>query len=139
MSTELQAKIELFIDEVWNHGKLAALDEYCASNVVRQQPPYPTIEGLAAYRDFVTSTLAIWPDIKMTVEEFIVAGDTVVIRGFWTGTQTGPLRWTNLPPSGNQVKVAFCEIIHMADGKIAEGFGYHDNLGMLQQLGIESA
>ncbi|MEZ4868041.1 MAG: ester cyclase [Caldilineaceae bacterium] len=136
MSTELKTKIERFIDEVWNKGNLDALDEYCAANVVRQQPPYPTIEGIAAYRDFVASTLAIWPDIKMTVEEFIIKGETVVLRGFWTGAQTGPLRWTNLPPTGKAVKVPFCEVLHMVDDKIAEGFGYHDNLGMLQQLGL---
>ena len=138
MAIDHKAKVLHFIDEVWYKGNLAALDEFCTPTVIRHQPPYPAIEGLYAYRTNIADTRAIWPDIKMTVEEFIVNGDTVVMRGFWTGTQTGPLRWTNLPPTGKAIKVPFCEVLHMVDGKIAVAFGYHDNLGMLQQLGMGS-
>lgn len=136
MSTDLKAKVQHLIDEVWNKGNLTAADDFCAATIICHHPPYPVVEGLAAYCANIADTRAIWPDMKMTVEEMIVEGDTVVIRGFWTGTQTGPLRWTNLPPTGKAVKVPFCEVIHMVDGKIAEAFGYHDNWGMLRQLGM---
>lgn len=136
MSTELKARMQHFIDEVWNRGNVAALDAICTPNMVLLQPPYPPIEGLEAYRKYVVDTRAIFPDLHMTVEEMIVEGDSVALRGFWTGTQTGPLRWTSLPATGKKVKVAFCELIHMSGDKANEGFGYHDNLGMLRLLGI---
>jgi len=168
MSNERKTIVQSLVQEVWNGGNLAALEQFCAATIVRRQPPFPPVEGLAAYRDFLATTFAtfanilhhppypvleglaayranladtraIWPDMKMIIEEMIVEGDTVVARGFWSGTQTGPLRWTNLPPTGKAVKAPACAVYHLQDGKVIEEFEYLDNLGMLRQLGLGAA
>lgn len=136
MSTEQKANAQRFIEEVWNKGNLDALDDLCTPTVVRQQPPYPPVEGLAAYRAYIAETRAIFPDLHMTVDEMIIEGDTLVVRSFWTGTQMKPLRWNALPPNGKQVRVASCSVVHIQDGKIAEEFAYVDYLSMMQQLGL---
>lgn len=134
MSTDLKRLAHRFVEKIWNRGNLAALDDFCTATIVRHHSPFPTVEGLVAYRAFIADTRAIFPDLQMTVEEVIIEGNTVVTRVFWTGTQLGPLRWTALPPTGKPVRVALCSVVHMQDGKIAEEFAYVDQLGMLQQL-----
>lgn len=137
MSTDLKTIAARFIEEIWNQGDLAALDEFCTATIVRHHPPFPTVEGLAAYHEFIADTRAIFPDLYMAVEEIIAAGDTIVVRCFWTGTQRQALRWTELPATGKHVRVALCSVVHMQAGKIAQEFAYVDNLGMLRQLGLE--
>ena len=48
MSAEQKAIVQTLIQEVWNGGNLAALDQFYAPTIVRRQPPFPPIEGLAA-------------------------------------------------------------------------------------------
>ena len=64
----------------------------------------------------------------------IAEGDTVVVRGTTSGTQTGAMQ--GIPPTGKQFKVAGIDIFRVVDGKIVEPWDAVDQLGMLQQLGV---
>lgn len=64
---------------------------------------------------------------RNTIEDTIVEGDKVVVRisSQFTHAETG-----------KQVKRTGIIIVRVADGKITEGWGEHDRLGGLQQLGV---
>jgi predicted ester cyclase len=51
----------------------------------------------------------------------------------WTGTHTGP--FGDIPASGNRINVTSIGIDRVIDGKITEGWGELNMLGMLQQMG----
>lgn len=41
-----------------------------------------------------------------------------------------------IPPTGKEVTLKGCIVVHVRDGKIVEEFEYSDYLGFLQQLGV---
>lgn len=134
MSTEQKAIVQGLMHEVWNSGNLAALDDFCAPTIVRRQPPFPAVEGLAAYRDFLTATFATFSNLHMVADEMVVECNTVVLYGAWRAKQIGPLAWADLPATGKSFEVAYCTVLHFQAGKVVEELVYVDQLGLLQQL-----
>jgi len=75
-----------------------------------------------------------FPDGKVTIENLIVSGDTMVTQFTGEGTQRGPLG--PFPASNKRAQVRLVNIIKFdAQGKIVEAQLYYDQLSMLQQLG----
>jgi len=64
----------------------------------------------------------------------IAEGDTVVVRGTTSGTQTGAMQ--GIPPTGKKFTISGIDIFRVVDGKIVEHWDAVDQLGMLQQLGV---
>lgn len=133
MSVE-RKNVQTLIDQVWNSGNLAAIEQFYAPTIVRRQPPFPPVEGLAAYRDFLTTTFTTFADLHMTAVEMVVEDNTVVLHGTWRAQQIGPLAWANLPATGKAFAVPYCTVLHLQEDKVAEEFVYVDHLGMVQQL-----
>lgn len=75
-----------------------------------------------------------FPDLRVTVEEQVAHGNTVVTRWTTTGTHRGDL-W-GVPPTGKSFTITGVTIDRFVEGKIAESKESWDALGMLQQLGI---
>ncbi|MEZ4712969.1 MAG: ester cyclase [Caldilineaceae bacterium] len=134
MSSELKTITQSLIDQVWNGGDLAAVDQFYAPTIVRRQPPFPPVAGLAAYRAFLTATFATFANLHMTVNEMVVEGETLVLHGTWRAQQIGPLAWAELPATGKAFEAAYCTVLHFQDGKVVEELVYVDQMGLLQQL-----
>ena len=54
------------------------------------------------------------------------------------GTHTGPLKNSQgtFAPTGKKVKVRYCSVMRVTDGKVVEGRDYYDSAGILRQLGL---
>jgi steroid delta-isomerase-like uncharacterized protein len=76
-----------------------------------------------------------FPDDSWTIEELIVAGDRVVTRWTYKGTQKG--EYMGIPPTGNKVELSGILISRIENGKIVEDREEYDTLGAMQQLGME--
>lgn len=64
---------------------------------------------------------AAFPDIKRTLDEVIVSGKTVTVRGWVTGTNLGTFQ--GKAPTGNMVKIAWLGLYKLnAAGKIESGW-----------------
>jgi steroid delta-isomerase-like uncharacterized protein len=81
--------------------------------------------------------LAAFPDLNITVEDLIAEGDRVVARWTLRGTHQGAS--LGMPPTGKQVTMPGISVVRLAGGKSAEQWVIHDQLGMLQQLGLVPA
>jgi steroid delta-isomerase-like uncharacterized protein len=137
MSTEEnKALSRRLIEEVWNQGKLAVIDELVAPNYVDHDPTGP-IHGPEGFKQFVSMYLTAYPDTHFTIEDQIAEGDTVVTRWTARGTHKGPLM--GIPPTGKQVTVTGISIGRVVNGKTVEGWSNYDTLGMMQQLGVVPA
>ena len=137
MSTEeLKATIRRVNDEAFNKGNLDVVDEYYAADFVRHKPPFPDIEGLEAYKQFVADCRTSYPDVQLTIDEIIVEGDTTATRWTYRGTQTGQSPTTGAPPTGKQVAFTGCSVGHWVEGKVVEEWENGDYLSLLQQLGV---
>jgi len=78
-----------------------------------------------------------FPDTKHVINEVVAEGDIVVARVTCEGSQRG--EFEGMPATGKQVKYAGVHIIKFLDGKIQEWWCMDDNLGMMQQLGLQLA
>jgi 4-oxalocrotonate tautomerase len=76
---------------------------------------------------------AAMPDGRMTMDDLITEGNLSTIRMTWEATHTG--KFGDIPASGKRIKVTSIGIDRVINGKITEGWGELDMLGMLQQMG----
>jgi steroid delta-isomerase-like uncharacterized protein len=126
-----------FFDSVWNKGDFSVLDTLIAPDAldhstVGGQPK--TEKGSASFRGIVSMFRNAMPDIKLTIEDEVYAGDRVVHRWTLTGTDTGGVM--GMPPSGKELTFSGTTIVRMEEGKIVERWANVDELGLLQQLGV---
>lgn len=76
---------------------------------------------------------AAMPDGRMTMDDIITEGDLSTIRMTWVGTHTG--QFGEIPASGARITATSIGIDRVINGKITEGWGELNMLGMLQQMG----
>ena len=124
------------LEEVWNKGNLAALNEIIAKDHVSSGPG--TLPGLPTgpegTKQLVTVYRNAFPDIHFTIDEQIAEGDKVVTRWTADGTHKGEL--VGIPATGKSSTVTGIVIDRLVNGKIAESWGIFDQFGMMQQLGV---
>jgi steroid delta-isomerase-like uncharacterized protein len=118
----------------WKDRNPAILDELQTSDVVYNGPD-GEIVGREAYIQIYNSYLSALHDTRITIEDLVAEGDKVVSRVVISGVQKGALG--ELPPTGKTVTLKLITIFLLADGKITEEWEAYDELGMMQQLGME--
>lgn len=74
------------------------------------------------------------PDLSVSIDDVITAGDKVVTRMTWQGTQKGPLFGAD--PTGAKLRFTRIDIVQVEGGKFVEHWGEIDVLGALDQLGF---
>jgi steroid delta-isomerase-like uncharacterized protein/4-oxalocrotonate tautomerase family enzyme len=75
-----------------------------------------------------------FPDGHMTMDDIITEGDLSVIRMTWEATHLG--QFGPIAPTGRRIKVTSTGIDRVVDGKITEGWGELDLMGMFMQMGV---
>ena len=83
-AVEREMQVRTFVEEVWNaRNYRAAADLYAEAYV------NPFGSGPAARVVPIRRYHEAFPDLQIDIEELIVAGDTVVLRATFRGTDTG--------------------------------------------------
>ena len=127
------------LEQTWidglNRGDVSAADAVFAANCVIHINGSPDRNlGVAGFKQMVAGLLAALPDLRITIEDQIVASDKVAVRWVAEGTQTAALG--PVPPTGRRVRVDGHILDHIAGGKVVERWEQWDQMGMLQQLGV---
>jgi steroid delta-isomerase-like uncharacterized protein len=134
---QLKAVYRQLIEEAWNQGELAVLDELFDANIVAHRGSLPGTQGAENYKQYVADFRRAFPDGHITIHELIAEGNTVVARFTIRGTHRARFPDIPGPPTDKQVTVTGCDVVNFtADGRVAEIWDYPDALGMLQQLGV---
>lgn len=126
-----------FFESVWSKGDFSVLDTLISPDAddhstVGGKPK--TEKGSASFRAIVSMFRNAMPDIKLTINVEVYAGDKVVHHWSLTGTDTGGVM--GMPPSGKQLTFTGMTTVRMENGKIVERWANVDELGLLQQLGV---
>lgn len=122
------------IEEVWNRGNFAVVDELIASDYIgHSSRPGDETHGREGYKQFYATLRKAFPDLQVTVEDQIAEGDRVVTR--WTARGTHEGEFQGIPPSGQHGAITGITIDRVADGKVVECWTNADDLGMLRLLG----
>ena len=134
---ENKAIIRRWLEEGWTRGNLAVADEVIdVGFVVHGAGGQAVPTGPEGVKQLVSAWRTGFPDGRMIVDDMLAEGDKVVIRMTWRGTHNGV--FYGIAPTGRQVSVTSIGIDRVANGKIVEGWGEIDMLGLYQQIGAIS-
>jgi steroid delta-isomerase-like uncharacterized protein len=124
--------------EAFGEGDLDAATAVFAADVRMTDPDLGTVEGLQAFRAYLEGLKGPLPDAGAIIERIYEAGDTVIVEGRFTGTNTGPLEGPEgeTPPSGRKVDLPFADFSRLSEGRIVEYRTYYDQVALLTQLGL---
>jgi predicted ester cyclase len=128
------AIIRRWCDEGWTKGHVEVADELIHPNFkvhgAGGQVIEPGVEGL---KQLILAWRTGFPDAVQRVEDIMAIGDTVIVRLVWEGTHLGEFMGT--PATGKPVSVETIGIDRVVDGKVVEGWGQLDMLGLLTTIG----
>ncbi len=134
MTQENSILIRRWFEEVWNSGRMEAIDEMASPDVIGHgQAQHATDIGLKEFKGFAAGFRSAFPDMKVTIDYIIEQGDKVVAR--WTATMTHKGEFLGIAPTGKRATITGTSTQRIAGGKIVEGWDNWDQLGLLVQIG----
>ncbi len=121
------------LEEAFDEGNLAVLDEICGDGFVDHDPLMGDQDKEAAKRT-IASYREAFPDLHITVDDAIAAGDKVVLRWHGDGTFENPL--LGLEPTGERGRTVRGISIDRFEGdKVVESWTQWDTLTFMQDIG----
>jgi hypothetical protein len=79
--------------------------------------------------------LGAFPDRQNVIEEVIAQGDRVFVKFRLTGTHQGD--FFGIPATGKKVDIHEVGVFRLENGQIVDGWFMADELGLIEQLGVE--
>jgi predicted ester cyclase len=126
--------IRRWCDEGWTKGNVDVADELIHPNFkvhgAGGQVVEPGIEGL---KGLIRAWRTGFPDAVQRVDDIFAVGDKVCVRLTWIGTHLG--EFMGVPATGKAVSVGTIGIDRVVDGKVVEGWGELDMLGLMTTIG----
>lgn len=89
--------------------------------------------GPDGQRRSLETLYAAFPDVRVSLDDTVFAGDIVVTRMTWAGIHRGT--FMGIPARGRRVSWTAISIIRLSAGQIAETWVNEDTLGLLHQIG----
>ena len=132
---ELRELSEMML-EAWENRDWDAIRKVLHSDYVYTGPDGESAAGIedglqTGWISFAES----FPDGKCHVNAVFVDGKTIVTEFRFNGTHTGDFE--GIAPTGNRVKIDFCNLMHLKDGKVFSERDYFDTQGLMSQLGVD--
>ena len=135
MELEKNKAIARRFSQVWGKGELDIIDELASPELSVSYPPFPQpINGIAAFKQYLTRFRSAFGDADLQIEEEIAEGDKVVLR--WNFSATHQAEYRGIPPTGKRMKWTGMAIYRIVEGKVVEERGEEDYLTILRQLGL---
>lgn len=130
--------VDSFIQELFTHGDLDAVDRYLAPDFVDHDPPVPDApSGADGMRRAAVMFREALPDWQSVPDQMVAERDIVVERFIARGTHRGELM--GVAPTGKTLVLAGINVFRVDGDKIVERWGRLDELGLLRQLGLVPA
>jgi steroid delta-isomerase-like uncharacterized protein len=129
------ATVRRWFEEVWNKGRESAIDEMFPADGVAHGlgDSELDVRGPNDFKPLVANIRGALPDLHISIEDIVAAGDRVAVRITLQGTHTG--NGLGVAPTGRKVSIQGIVIVRLVDGCIREGWNSYDQLGLLRQVG----
>jgi steroid delta-isomerase-like uncharacterized protein len=138
MSEQTKALVGRWVDELWNKGNLAIVDELGVPEIHMYYPLSGELRGRDQVKKGVAEFRTVFPDAVFTpASDFIAEGEHVAAR--WKCEATHKGKYGSIPPTGRTVSWMGISIIRVVDGKIVDETGEEDALNLMRQLGAVPA
>ena len=135
MSEQNMKNVRCLLDQVWNQGDLALLEDVVAEDVVASpMPDIGAVRGREGYRQFIAIYKGAFLDMTFSIEDQFASGDKVATC--WISTVTDPsgdAKQTGA--SGEQLTIDGITITHHdSDGKIIAEWATWDTHSLLESV-----
>jgi len=134
MAYDNAALVRRYFDEVWTKGNLAVADELIAVGGVSYDPIAGELKGSESIKGQVREYRSAFPDLRVVIDDLVVAGDKAVARWTATGTHKGTMM--GVAPTGKTFIIEGISCERISNGKIVEHRAQWDTLKFLQNLGL---
>ena len=118
-----------------DEGNLDRVKELVADDFALNAPGLPEPWGADMLFQAIKTHYASFPDWRHVIEDIIAEGDKVAVKLTQYGTHKA--EYDGILATGNKVIMPAMHLIRIVDGKIKEWWAIEDNLGLMQQLGME--
>src|SRR4030095_14110063 len=109
--------VRRYYEEVLNQRQLQVFDDLADPGFVSYLADEDSI-GLEGYKQAIAGTLAVIPDLKVTIEDQIAEGDKVVTR--WKATGTPQVEFAGIKPDGKPITITAIHIHRLQNEKLKE-------------------
>jgi predicted ester cyclase len=120
--------------DFWNTGDETLLNEAIAPTFTDHTLPPGRPQGPQGPAFASRRFRAAVPDLKLTVEKMIVAGDYVTVHMSFTGHFTG--RFGKTQGKGQPTPFIATDLVKIENGRITDNWHIEDNLTLLQEMGL---
>jgi len=127
------AIIHRFYEECLNKNRTDLMPELFNENVVSHSGTTKQA-GLAAYEQNAQRVRSLFPNGQFTVDDVVSNGDKAAAHWTMTATHTAPV--AGVAPTGKPIVNHGVVFYRFENGKIAELWFQIDQVGVLQQLGV---
>jgi steroid delta-isomerase-like uncharacterized protein len=134
VSEENKTLIRRSVEEFWNTGDMAVVDELWGTSYIGHDPSGFHAGTLEEFKQNAKAIFAAFPDAVVIIDDLIAKGDQVVKR--WTARGTHKGDFMGIPATGNKFEFTGIDIYRIAGGKIVECWSNSDSMGFMQQLGV---
>jgi steroid delta-isomerase-like uncharacterized protein len=135
MSEQNKTIVRRLFEELWNKGNLPVADELIAPTYAHHDAATSDVgRGPESEKKRVTLYRTAFTDLRLTVEDIIAEGETVMARWSCRGAHKGDLN--GIAPTGKQFAISGVTVCRISNGKVVEGWVNWDALSLMQQLGV---
>src|SRR5262249_38387439 len=134
MSEANKYVVKRVFEELWNEANLSVADQFFAPNYIHHDPATQDFgRGPESERKRLNLYRSAFPDLRLTIENIISEGETVMARWSCHATHRGELN--GIPATGKRIDITGVTVCRLTGGKVAEAWVQWDALGMMRQLG----
>ena len=127
-----------WFEEVWNKGRLEAVDELAAPDAKSYGFPQPdSVLDREQFKEYVLEFRRSFTHIHLTVDETVGEDTRVAVR--WTGTMKHTGSGLGFPPTGKTVNVHGMSLLHLRGELLSEGWNALDLGSIVHFLSAVSA
>ena len=132
MSTaENKAIVRRFIDEIFDRGDPASVDELVDDSFVPHT--WPTVTGKEDFKATAVRMATAIRDGHHAIKDMVAEGDRVAVRLTSQGVHTGD--FMGVPAAGKEYSIEEQHLFRIVGGKVVEHWHVADLLGMMRQIG----
>jgi predicted ester cyclase len=127
-----------WFEEIWNKGRLEAIDELATPDAKSYGFPQPeSVLDREQFKEYVLEFRHSFTHVHLSVDECVAEGYRVAVR--WTGTMKHTGAGLGFAPTGRVVHVHGMSLMHLREGLICAGWNALDLGSIVQFLSAISA
>lgn len=130
----ISALFRAFIDQAFNEGNLAIVDELVAVDCPAHLPGWGMPGNRLGLKQMIAHLHIAFPDLRCVVEDEVQQGDKLAALWTMRGSHKGIFLGNS--PTGRPVAMQGFILIRTAQGQIVENWILIDQMDLLRQLGV---